>query len=78
MSQIKTIPKRLHNLNVFLTRLLFCFFAEDTEIFADNQFSHAIESHTKEDGGDLSNYLNRLFSVLNTADADRGELPELP
>jgi len=33
----------LHNLNVFLTRLLFCFFAEDTEIFSDNQFSTAIQ-----------------------------------
>lgn len=66
----------LHNLNVFLTRLLFCFFAEDTEIFADNQFSLAIQSHTKDDGTDLSDYLNRLFAVLNTADSDRGELPD--
>lgn len=66
----------LHNLNVFLTRLLFCFFAEDTEIFENNQFSLAIRSHTKDDGGDLSGYLNRLFTVLNTADVDRGELPD--
>jgi len=66
----------LHNLNVFLTRLLFCFFAEDTEIFSDNQFSLAIQSHTKEDGSDLPVYLNRLFSVLNTAEDDRGELPD--
>ena len=65
----------LHDLNVFLTRLLFCFFAEDTEIFDDNQFSHAIESHTKGDGSDLSAYLNRLFTVLNTADSKRGDLP---
>ena len=66
----------LHNLNVFLTRLLFCFFAEDTEIFSDKQFSWAIQSHTKDDGSDLSGYLNRLFTVLNTADGDRGELPD--
>ncbi|MFC3679010.1 DNA methyltransferase [Bacterioplanoides pacificum] len=66
----------LHNLNVFLTRLLFCFFAEDTEIFDDNQFSLAIKSHTKNDGSDLSSYLNRLFTVLNTADSDRDELPD--
>lgn len=65
----------LHRVNVFLTRLLFCFFAEDTEIFSVNQFSLAVQSHTKDDGSDLSDYLNRLFSVLNTADADRGELP---
>lgn len=68
----------LHGLNVFLTRLLFCFFAEDTEIFGDNQFSHAIQSHTKDDGSDVSDYLNRLFTVLNTADGDRGDLPDAP
>ncbi|MEH6467053.1 MAG: type IIL restriction-modification enzyme MmeI, partial [Porticoccus sp.] len=68
--------KALHNLNVFLTRLLFCFFAEDTEIFANNQFSNDIQSHTKDDGSDLSDYLNRLFTVLNTADSDRSELPD--
>lgn len=72
----KDDAEALHNLNVFLTRLLFCFFSEDTEIFSDNQFSLGVESHTKEDGGDLSSYLNRLFVVLNTSDAERGELPD--
>ena len=66
----------LHKLNVFLTRLLFCYFAEDTDIFTGNQFSLAIKSHTKDDGSDLSDYLNRLFTVLNTADSDRGKLPD--
>tara|TARA_R110002167_G_scaffold192345_2_gene394837 strand:- start:15359 stop:15748 length:390 start_codon:yes stop_codon:yes gene_type:complete len=55
---------------------LFCFFAEDTEIFTTNQFSHAIESHTTPDGSDVANYLNRLFNVLNTSDVNRGDLPE--
>ena len=68
--------QKLHNLNVFLTRLLFCFFAEDTGIFKDNQFSNAIGSHTLADGSDLSEYLNRLFTVLNTAERDRGDLPD--
>lgn len=66
----------LHNLNVFLTRLLFCFFAEDTEIFNDNQFSNAIQGHTHEDGSDLAEYLNRLFFVLNTPEKERGALPD--
>ena len=66
----------LHNLNVFLTRLLFCFFAEDTGIFKQNQFSAALESHTKVDGADVDNYLNRLFDVLNTSKKSRGDLPE--
>jgi hypothetical protein len=72
----KDDTEALHGLNVFLTRLLFCFFAEDTKIFADNQFSNAIQSHTKDDGSDLSDYLNRLFTVLNTSGSDRGELPD--
>lgn len=60
--------KDLHGLNIFLSRLLFCFFAEDTGIFKDNAFTNAISSHTQEDGSDLDDYLNKLFEVLNTAD----------
>lgn len=66
----------LHSLNVFLTRLLFCFFAEDTGIFADNQFSAELESHTKADGSDVDSYLNRLFKVLNTSKENRHDLPD--
>ena len=66
----------LHNLNVFLTRLLFCFFAEDTGIFKQNQFSAELESHTKVDGTDVDGYLNRLFEVLNTSKKKRGDLPD--
>ena len=66
----------LHSLNVFLTRLLFCFFAEDTGIFTDNQFSSELESHTKADGSDVDSYLNRLFEVLNTSKEDRHDLPD--
>ncbi|WP_153914686.1 DNA methyltransferase [Shewanella sp. TC10] len=66
----------LHNLNVFLTRLLFCFFAEDTGIFTQNQFSGELESHTKVDGSDVDSYLNRLFEVLNTSKENRGDLPD--
>jgi len=66
----------LHNLNVFLTRLLFCFFAEDTGIFKQNQFSAELESHTKVDGTDVDSYLNRLYEVLNTSKESRGDLPD--
>lgn len=66
----------LHNLNVFLTRLLFCFFAEDTGIFKQNQFSAELESHTKVDGSDVDSYLNRLFEVLNTSKENRGDIPD--
>ncbi len=65
----------IHSLNVFLSRLLFCFFAEDTTIFGKNQFTNAIGSHTHSDGEDLSQYLDKLFEVLNTENKHRKKLP---
>ena len=69
-------PEFLHGLNVFLSRLLFCFFAEDTQIFEEGQFTNAIASHTQPDGSDLSGYLDKLFEVLNTPENKRENLPE--
>lgn len=68
-------PEFIHGLNVFLSRLLFCFFAEDTNIFKKGQFTKAISSHTQTDGSDLSNYLEKLFDVLNTHERNRKDLP---
>lgn len=68
-------PEYIHGLNVFLSRLLFCFFAEDTNIFEDSQFTNAIASHTQVDGSDLNTYLDKLFKVLNTPEKDRKNLP---
>lgn len=67
--------KDIHNLNVFLTRLLFCFFAEDTGIFEQGQFTNSIESHTQQDGSDLNIYLDRLFGVMNKNYPNREDLP---
>lgn len=56
----------LHTLNVFLTRLLFCFFAEDTGIFpVEGQMTKAIESMTQKDGEDLPDFFTNLFAVLD-------------
>lgn len=58
-----------HNLNIFLSRLLFCFFAEDTNIFpAEGMFTAALTEHTKADGSDVHEFLNKLFKVLNSED----------
>jgi hypothetical protein len=57
-----------HSLNVFFSRLLFCFFAEDTEIFKPGQFTSSIESHTQNDGSDMADYLNELFAALDIED----------
>ncbi|WP_187485802.1 DNA methyltransferase [Duffyella gerundensis] len=56
----------IHALNVFLTRLLFCFFAEDTGIFEKGQFTSAVKSYTAEDGSDLDQFLTDLFTVMNS------------
>jgi len=69
-------PEFIHSLNVFLSRLLFCFFAEDTHIFEESQFTNAIDSHTQADGSDLNTYLDTLFTVLNTPENKREGLPE--
>lgn len=67
----------VHGLNVFLTRLLFCFFAEDTEIFPKGAFTQAIASYTQTDGSDLADFLTRLFTVLNTPEKLRNkDLPD--
>lgn len=55
----------IHALNVFLTRLLFCFYAEDTGIFAHGQMTSAIQSTTQEDGSDVDQFFSDLFTVLN-------------
>ena len=55
-----------HSLNVFFTRLLFCFFAEDTGIFKENQFTNAVGSHTHKDGSDTQEFLEALFAALDT------------
>lgn len=62
----------IHNLNIFLSRLLFCFFAEDTEIFdGDSIFTNTLYQHTNENGSDTHLFLNRLFDRLNSENAKR-------
>jgi len=56
-----------HNLNIFLSRLLFCFFAEDTNIFpVEGMFTDILEQHTQPDGSDTNTFLDKLFKDLNT------------
>lgn len=59
-------PAGRHSLNVFFTRLLFCFFAEDTGVFTENQFTNAVGSHTLPDGSDTREFLTDLFHALDT------------
>ncbi len=57
----------IHNLNIFLSRLLFCFFAEDTEIFEqDSIFTNTLAQHTAENGKDTHTFLDELFDRLDS------------
>lgn len=63
---LKAVCYEGHALELYLVRLLFCLFAEDTTIFEKRLFQDYIESKTLEDGSDLAHHLNSLFYVLNT------------
>ncbi len=55
-----------HSLNIFFTRLLFCFFAEDTGIFASDQFTNAVGTYSRSDGSDVRELLIALFEALDS------------
>lgn len=59
------IERNPHAMNVFLARLLFCFFAEDTGIFGENAVTNSIASHTSPDASDLHDFFVRLFDILD-------------
>lgn len=65
--QLKAIGYVGRPLEIYLVRLLFCLFAEDTGIFDKRLFQDYIENRTHDDGSDLAHHLGALFFVLNTA-----------
>ena len=64
--QLKDIGYTGHNLEVYLVRLLFCLFADDTSIFEKDSFHFYLEEHTRTDGSDLAMHLANIFNILNT------------
>lgn len=56
-----------HELEVYLVRILFCLFADDTGIFMPRSaFEDFIRVRTSEDGSDLAPRINQIFQTLNT------------
>ncbi len=64
--KLKAIGYDGHNLELYLVRLLFCLFADDTGIFEKGIFQEWVDVKTKEDGSDLAANISQLFQVLNT------------
>lgn len=61
-----------HHLELYLVRLLFCLFAEDTDIFPKNAFLD-YAANSKDDGSDLASRLEKLFEVLNMPPEERAK-----
>lgn len=70
---------QIHALNLFMSRLLFCYFAEDTGLFPEaNLFTNALRTCTKSDGSDLAPFIGQLFEAMSTPDDSelRSRMPE--
>jgi hypothetical protein len=69
--KLKAIGYGGHSLELYLVRLLFCLFADDTSIFEKGIFQEYIEQRTNEDGSDLAAHVGELFQVMNTPEGKR-------
>lgn len=64
-----------HQLQVFMVRLLFCLFAEDTGVFNRHQFTAYLLKFSNENGIDTEMVLHKLFQVLDkTSDTRNANL----
>jgi hypothetical protein len=68
---------RRHDMNHFMARLIFCFFAEDTNIFRDKLFTSTIEQYTESDGSNTHSVLETLFRTMNLA-PDKRDVERMP
>ena len=69
--RLKEIGYSGHELEVYLVRLLFCLFADDTGIFNKGIFQEYLDLHTKQDGSDLAMHLASVFHILNQSEDKR-------
>jgi hypothetical protein len=64
--KLKNIGYEGHHLELYLVRLVFMLFADDTNIWEKGIFYDYLDLHTREDGSDLAAHISQLFEVLNT------------
>ena len=69
--KLKAIGYTGHHLELYLVRLLFCLFADDTNIFEKGILYDYLDLKTNEDGSDLARAIAELFQILNTAPDNR-------
>lgn len=71
-----TAHSRVHELNLFLTRILLCMFAQSTGIFRAGLFSQMLAECTSIDGSDTREVIHEVFRALNLEKHQRGDCPE--
>jgi hypothetical protein len=63
---------RRQDLNHFFARLIFCFFAEDTNIFVDSRlFTDTVDRMTERNGSNVHEVLSEIFRAMDTRREDR-------
>lgn len=66
--------ERRHDMNHFMARLIFCFFAEDTDIFnGKDLFTSTIEQMSAKDASDIDWVIGEIFRAMNTPIDKRAE-----
>ncbi|EGH12880.1 class I SAM-dependent DNA methyltransferase [Pseudomonas amygdali] len=72
--------ERRADMNHFMARLVFCFFAEDTDIFiGDSLFTRTMERYSERDGSNTHQVLSEIFRAMNIKDVERTVAqPRLP
>ncbi|GAB4002133.1 class I SAM-dependent DNA methyltransferase [Spirosoma daeguense] len=67
-------PQRRHDMNHFLARLIFCFFAEDTDIFlSDCLFTSTVQKMSGGDASDVHEIISEIFRAMDTKPEERAE-----
>lgn len=63
---------RRHDMNHFMARLIFCFFAEDTDIFPRKRlFTDTVAQMSASDSSNTHEVIGELFRAMNTKRGDR-------
>ena len=66
--------ERRQDMNHFLARLIFCFFAEDTDIFQeDGLFTDTVRKMSTSDASDTHEIIGEIFRAMDTKKVDRAE-----
>jgi hypothetical protein len=70
--------ERRHDMNHFMARLIFCFFAEDTEIFNEvGLFTTTVQQMSASDSSNTHDVIGEIFRAMNTtwSARERAKLP---